>query len=177
MRSFLRRKHVLDILFLGTCGLHTVSWILFSEKFISYDFILLCIAQSEGDLQSFQVEAQKAYTCKQILGLCHSVRLLFKWNALLTLQSPRRNNKWWRECIRDMQQSTNGSSTGKCCNRCIGMISKCIKMCLQPLLLFHSLPLKMMNLCLVLSIMMNECKFIWCLTLKLNGSCYCFQIL
>jgi hypothetical protein len=31
----------------------------------------LCIAQSEVGRLRFQVEAQEAYTCKQILGLCH----------------------------------------------------------------------------------------------------------
>ena len=32
----------------------------------------LCIVQSEENLWRFQGEAQEAYTCKQILGLCHS---------------------------------------------------------------------------------------------------------
>ncbi len=32
----------------------------------------LCVVQSEEDLWKFQVEAQRAYTCKQILGLGHS---------------------------------------------------------------------------------------------------------
>ena len=70
--------------------IENLSWIFFSEVhvdcipclgyyfsgiFISYDFVL-CIAQSEGDLWRFHVEVQEAYTCKQILGLCHVTMVL-----------------------------------------------------------------------------------------------------
>ena len=49
-----------------------MSWILFSQKLISYDLCTSFVfTQSEEDLWRFQVEAQEACTCKQILGLCH----------------------------------------------------------------------------------------------------------
>ena len=46
-----------------------------SQKQISYDLgtTSSVFAQSEEDLWRFQVEAQEAYVCKQILGLCHNV--------------------------------------------------------------------------------------------------------
>ncbi len=44
----------------------------FSETNIVWLLYFLCLAQSEEDLQRFQVEAQELYTCKQIFGLCHS---------------------------------------------------------------------------------------------------------
>ena len=45
-------------------------------EIISYDFVyFLCIVQSEEDLWKFQVEAQRAYTCKQILGLGQEMKL------------------------------------------------------------------------------------------------------
>ncbi len=66
-------KLVLDILFWGTRQLLTVSWILFSEKFISYDFCTsYCFVLSEQDLWRLHVKAQEAYACKQLLGIRHS---------------------------------------------------------------------------------------------------------
>ena len=42
-------------------------------EIISFDFVyFLCIVQSKEDLWKFRVEAQRAYACKQILGLGHS---------------------------------------------------------------------------------------------------------
>ena len=76
---FLGRQLILNISFWGPGGLRTVSWLFFWE-IISYEFLyFLCIVQSEEDLWRFQVEAQGAYTCKQILGLCH---LPHKWREM-----------------------------------------------------------------------------------------------
>ena len=47
-----------------------VFWILLLRNYYFMTFVLPCIAHSEEDLWRFQVEAQGAYTCKQILGLC-----------------------------------------------------------------------------------------------------------
>ena len=66
--------------FLGYRRICTRSWaflskkvIFFSEKVISYDFCyFLCFVQEEGDLWRFHLEACTSYTCKGILGLCHS---------------------------------------------------------------------------------------------------------
>ena len=72
MRSFLRRKLVLDIFsevrvdFIPCLGYY------FPRKSYPMIFVLLCIAQSEGDLWRFHMEAQETYMCKQILGLCQA---------------------------------------------------------------------------------------------------------
>ena len=76
LRSFLGSKLVLDISFWGMCGLPTVSWILMSEKLYPMILQFLCIVQIEEDLLRFLVEAQKAYSCKPILGLCQFSRQL-----------------------------------------------------------------------------------------------------
>ncbi len=58
LRSFLRRKHILDIV---------------SQKQISCDLSTSsAVAKLRGPFGKFQLEAPRAYKCKQILGLCHS---------------------------------------------------------------------------------------------------------
>ena len=65
-----------------------------SQKLISYDFLyFLCIAQSEEDLWRFQVEACRAYTCKQIIGLCQSG---VAWR--------QRKSSWQVKCVLDWRR-------------------------------------------------------------------------
>ena len=56
---FVKKEMSFECCFLET----NILWLLYP----------LCIAQSEEDLRRFQVEAHRAYTCRQILGLCHAV--------------------------------------------------------------------------------------------------------
>ncbi len=58
LRSFLRRKHI---------------WISFLRNKYLVIWVLPLLLQSEEDLwEVLQLEASRAYKCKQILGLCHS---------------------------------------------------------------------------------------------------------
>ena len=86
LRSFLGIGLMLDISFWGSCGLRTMSWILFSEKLylmtLCTSFVLYKVKKTFGGSR-WKAEAQGAYTCMQILGLC---QLLDFWlQALVTV--------------------------------------------------------------------------------------------
>ena len=57
------------------------TWYLGFVRFFNWSYLeygtfvcFLCVTQSEGDLWRFHLEAQTAYTCKGILGLCHFLK-------------------------------------------------------------------------------------------------------
>ena len=83
-RRFLRRTHQLGIL----CWESPVDWYgmflssflrrktsfgyCFSETHILWFVYFLCLCKVKKTFGRFQLEAPRAYKCKQILGLCHS---------------------------------------------------------------------------------------------------------
>ncbi len=63
---------------LGVYRVPCASWCLFGYCFLRNKYLMTCvlplIIQRKETVWRFQVEAHVAYTCKQILGLCHSPR-------------------------------------------------------------------------------------------------------
>ena len=77
--SFLRRKHLLEVV---------------SQKHISCDLCTsFALCKAEKTFGRFQLEASRAYKCKQILGLCQV--LLFETNDIDFLAKPWMCNTLW----------------------------------------------------------------------------------
>ena len=70
LRSFLGSKLFWIFFLRYVWNVYRVLGYYFLRNYISWLVYFLCIVQSEEDLWRFQVEAQEAYMCKQILCLC-----------------------------------------------------------------------------------------------------------